>query len=149
MGTIEAICCIDEEQQEDFALAVAGLHEDLRLREEFAKFQRPDFLELSTRERKKFVSKICSTRVSKLLTDDLSSILSGNANRIAGEGLGPEDKRCSVLSKALGVQTTTEVTDENLDHLAINDDDQRLLNLPAFTRQGILRKAYTQRQICV
>ena len=29
MGTIEAIRSIDEEQQEDFALAVAGLHEDL------------------------------------------------------------------------------------------------------------------------
>ena len=141
MGTIEAIRSIDEEQQEDFALAVAGLHEDLRLREEFAKFQRPDFLELSTREVKKFISKLHSTRVSKLLKDDLSSVMSGNASTTARERLGPEDKQCAVLSKALGVQTTPEDTDESLNHLSINDDDGRLLNLPAFTRQGILRKA--------
>ena len=135
MGTIEAIRAIDEEQQEDFALAVAGLYyEDLRLREEFAKFQRPDFLELFTRERKKFISKLRSTRVSKLLKDDLSSIMSGNASTTARERLGPEDKQCAVLSKALEVQTTPEDTDECLDHLSINDDDERLLNLPAFTR---------------
>ena len=48
MGTIEAIRSIDAEQQEDFALAVAGLHEDLQLRKEFAKFERSDFLELSS-----------------------------------------------------------------------------------------------------
>jgi hypothetical protein len=141
MGTIEAIRSIDEEQQEDFALAVAGLHEDLRLREEFAKFQRPDFLELSTRERKKFISKLRSTRVSKLLTEDLSSILSANLSRTAGERLEPGDERCTLPLQGLGIQTTPEDTDESLDHLAISDDDERLSNLPAFTRQGILRKA--------
>lgn len=81
LGTIEAIRAIDAEQQEDFAMAVAGLHEDLQLRKEFEKFKRPDFLELSSRERDKFLCKLCNTSLSKLLSEDLSSVLSGNTTR--------------------------------------------------------------------
>lgn len=58
LGTIEAIRAIDAEQQEDFAMAVAGLHEDLQLRKKFEKFKRPDFLELSCRERDKFLCEL-------------------------------------------------------------------------------------------
>ena len=81
LGTIEAICAIDAEQQEDFAMAVAGLHEDLQLRKEFEKFKRQDFLELSSRERDKFLCKLRNTSLSKLLSEDLSSVLSGNTTR--------------------------------------------------------------------
>lgn len=65
--TIEAIRSIDSEQQEHFALA--GLREDLQLR------KRPDFLELSSREREKFLCKLRNTSLSKLLSEDLSSVL--------------------------------------------------------------------------
>ena len=81
LGTIEAIRAIDAEQQEDFAMAVAGLHEDLQLRKEFEKFKRQDFLELSSRERDKFLCKLRNTSLSKLLSEDLSSVLSGNTTR--------------------------------------------------------------------
>ena len=81
LGTIEAIRAIDAEQQEDFAMAVAGLHEDLQLRKEFEKFKRQDFLELSSRKRDKFLCKLRNTSLSKLLSEDLSSVLSGNTTR--------------------------------------------------------------------
>lgn len=79
LGTIELIRSIDAEKQDDFALAVVGLHEDLQLRKEFAKFKRPDFLELSSREREKFLSRLPNTSLSKLLSEDLSTLLSGNS----------------------------------------------------------------------
>ena len=79
-GTIEVIRSIGAEQQEDFALAVAGLHEDLQLRKEFAKFKRPDFLELSSRERDKFLCRLRNATLSKLLSEDLSSLMSGNSS---------------------------------------------------------------------
>ena len=134
MGTTEAIRSIDAEQQEDFALAVAGLHEDLQLRKEFAKFTRPDFLELSSREREKFLFRLRNTSLSKLLSEDLSTVLSGNSSN---------SSRKSTWTSSRPEQTSSQpqITLHKHQEIEIVDDDPRLSGLPAFTRQGIIGKA--------
>ena len=134
MGTIEAIRSIDAEQQEDFALAVAGLHEDLQLRKEFAKFKRPDFLELSSREREKFVCRLRNVSLSKLLSEDLSSLLSGNSSN-------PRRKSSSTststsLTRTEQTSSQPQLTLHKHQEIEVVDDDPRLSGLPAFTRQG-------------
>lgn len=146
MGTVEAIRSIDEEQQEDFSLAVAGLHEDLQLRSEFAKFERPDFMELSTREREKFVSKLRNTNLAKLLSEDLSSMLSGNSGRApALRSESRSERTCMLPPCPLPTfpqeEENDDDDDDSLKHLVVTEDDERLCYLPVFTRQGILRKA--------
>ena len=134
MGTIEAIRSIDAEQQEDFALAVAGLHEDLQLRKEFAKFTRPDFLELSSREREKFLFRLRNTSLSKLLSEDLSTVLSGKSSN---------SSRKSTWTSTRTEQTSSQpqITLHKHQEIEIVDDDPRLSGIPAFTRQGIIGKA--------
>lgn len=137
MGTIEAIRSIDAEQQEDFALAVAGPHEDLQLRKEFAKFKRPDFLELSSREREKFLCRLCNASLSKLLSEDLSSLLSGNSSN-------PRRKSSSTsLTRTEQTSSQPQLTLHEHQEIEVVDDDPRLSGLPAFTRQGIIGKANT------
>ena len=133
MGTIEAIRSIDAEQQEDFALAVAGLHEDLQLTKEFAKFTRPDFLELSSREREKFLCRLRNTSLSKLLSKDLSSVLSGNSSNSSR-------KSTSTSTRTEQTSSQPQITLHMHQEIEINDDP-RLSGLPAFTQQGIIGKA--------
>ena len=127
MGTIEAICSIDA------ALAVAGLHEDLQFRKEFAKFTRPDFLELSSREREKFLCRLHNTSLSKLLSEDLSSVLSGNSSNSSR-------KSTSTSTRTEQTSSQPQITLHMHQEIEI-DDDRRLSGLPAFTRQGIIGKA--------
>ena len=138
LGTIEAIRAIDAEQQEDFAMAVAGLHEDLQLRKKFEKFKRPDFLELSCRERDKFLCKLRNTSLSKLLSEDLSSVLSGNTTRKSSlTSTSTSTATCS--AELTGPQPEPMVHQHQ--KIEVADDDARLSGLPTFTRQGIISKA--------
>lgn len=137
MGTIEAIRSIDAEQQEDFALAVAGLHEDLQLRKEFAKFKRPDFLELSSREREKFLCRLRNTSLSRLLSEDLSSLLSGYSIKSSRKS----SSTSTSLSKTEQTSSQPQLTLYKHQEKEVVDDDPRLCGLPAFTRQGIIGKA--------
>lgn len=137
MGTIEAIRSIDAEQQEDFALAVAGLHEDLQLRKEFAKFKRPDFLELSSREREKFLCRLRNTSLSRLLSEDLSSLLSGYSIKSSRKS----SSTSTSLSKTEQTSSQPQLTLYKHQEIEVVDDDPRLCSLPAFTRQGIIGKA--------
>ena len=137
MGTIEAIRSIDAEQQEDFALAVAGLHEDLQLRKEFAKFKRPDFLELSNREREKYLCRFRNTILSKLLSEDLSSVLSGNSSNSSR-------KSSSTSTSLTGTEQTSsqpQLTLHKCQEIEVVNDNPRLSGLQAFTRQGTIGKA--------
>ena len=139
MGTIEAIRSIDEEQQEDFALAVAGEHEDLQLRQEFAKFKRPDFIELSSREREKFLWRLRNTCLSKLLSEDLSSVLSGNSSRKSSSR--STSTSTSAETEMARAQGQLQVHASEYPEIEVADDDRRLSGLPTFTRQGIVGKA--------
>lgn len=138
LGIIEAIRTIDAEQQEDFAMAVAGLHEDLQLRKEFEKFKCPVFLELSCRERDKFLCKLRNTSLSKLLSEDLSSVLSGNTTRKSSStSTSTSTAKCS--AELTGPEP--EPTVHQHQKIEVADDDTRLSGLPTFTRQGIISKA--------
>ena len=138
LGTIEAIRMIDAEQQEDFAMAVAGLHKDLQLRKEFEKFKRPVFLELSCRERDKFLCKLRNTSLSKLFSEDLSSVFSGNTTR-KSSSTSTSTSTATCSAELTGPQP--EPTVHQHQKIEVADDDTRLSGLSTFTRQGIISKA--------
>lgn len=137
LGTIEAICAIDAQQQEDFAMAVAGLREDLQLGKEFEKLKRPDFLELSSRERDRFLCKLRNTSLSKLLSEDLSSVLSGNTTR-KSSSTSTSTSTATCSAEPTGPQQEPTVHQHQKIEVA---GDARLSGLPTFTRQGIISKA--------
>ena len=109
------------------------------MRQEFAKFKCPDFLELSSREKEKYLSRLRNTCLSKLLSEDLGSVLSGNSRKKSSST--STSTSTSAKTEMPCAQQQLQVRASEYPEIEVADDDPRLSGLPTFTRQGIVGKA--------